>query len=410
MKKIIPFLLLIVIAFTACDKDEPAIDKKDDVIEITIDEITFASDSEDSNKQTINFTTNKPWTATLSKTAPWVNYEPKNGDAGRASINITVEDNETYDDRSVTLTIKTGNVTKDVTIEQKQKDAILLGEDDYTVDTEGGTFDVVVQANVPIEVTIPDEINWVRLVESNTRGLEDRVLSFEVDENDTPEGREAEITITNVEKKISQTIVVTQAPGKVFEAEQTEYEIDYEGGMLEIKFQTNIEDFELIIDEEIDWIYQYQNANQQNSSMIDMVAPIVVDYNWDFTPRSAIISIVDPNSSHSLDITINQKEHIYFHPIDFDYYVEIEGGTIWLEHAVNTYMEIRLPIEHDWITFLEEEVLPGEGPEGFDLLRHKVKIEPHSGQRRQGYVCFDVPDSDMYSCLRIIQYGVEDYE
>ena len=67
----------------------------------------------------IAFTTNMSWTA--SSNDNWISIEPANGSAGDISVVATIEENTTSSDRTGKVTIKAGNISKDVSIKQGKK-------------------------------------------------------------------------------------------------------------------------------------------------------------------------------------------------------------------------------------------------------------------------------------------------
>lgn len=390
----------------ACDKEEPPIIEEDkDVITTTIDDVKFASNTESgSDTKTITFTTNKPWTTNLSETVSWVEYEPKSGDAGKASINITVQENETYDDRFVTLTIKTGNTTKDITIEQKQKDAILLGEEDYEVGDDGGTFDVVVQANVPIEVHIPEKTDWVRLLEDQTRALEDRVLTFEVDENNTPESRSTEITITNTEKGISQVITIAQDVNRFIVPEQTEYEVSSLGDRVIIYVETNVDKIVVDIPESAPWITitEEEAYNGRREAYISLD----IDYNdSDEKIRSAEVTLRSEDGKVSTVVTITQVEMIFILPPHKEETIEKEGGTKIVEFYSNAVYKPIIPNDADWIQYVGVKDIDEE----YNYIYYEFSVAPNPyDEGRDVTITFiyeEDDDEDNRAELYLYQYG-----
>ena len=55
-------------------------------------------------KASLSFTSSGSWTAT--STAAWCTVSPTSGNSGNATITITAADNDTYDDRTATVTLK----------------------------------------------------------------------------------------------------------------------------------------------------------------------------------------------------------------------------------------------------------------------------------------------------------------
>ena len=119
---------------------------------------------------------------------------------------FTVAANEGYDARTAEIYFvdEENGLQEKVIVNQVQKDAIVLAENEYTVDAAGGRLELAVKANVDFTTDI--DAGWIRLVE--TRGLAERALIFEVDGNNADESRKA--TVTLKADGFSQVITVVQ--------------------------------------------------------------------------------------------------------------------------------------------------------------------------------------------------------
>ena len=119
---------------------------------------------------------------------------------------FTVAANEDYDARTAEIYFvdEENGLQEKVIVTQVQKDAIVLAENEYTVDAAGGRLELAVKANVDFTTDI--DAGWIRLVE--TRGLAERALIFEVDGNNADESRKA--TVTLKADGFSQVITVVQ--------------------------------------------------------------------------------------------------------------------------------------------------------------------------------------------------------
>lgn len=117
-----------------------------------------------------------------------------------------IEKNEGYSPRTgeIRFVDDVTGVSETVRIIQEQKEAIFVDAYKYEISSEGGTFEVIVHANVEVNVAVSD--GWIKLMES--RGLTDSVLVFSVDENMDKEERMATVTITGTD--VSQTLMIVQ--------------------------------------------------------------------------------------------------------------------------------------------------------------------------------------------------------
>lgn len=120
---------------------------------------------------------------------------------------FTVAVNESYDARTAEIYFvdEENGLQEKVTVTQVQKDAIVIAEDEYTMDAEGGRLEFTVNANVDFKIDI--DADWIRQIVA-TRGLVERALIFEVDGNNADESRKAIITLKA--DGFSQVITVVQ--------------------------------------------------------------------------------------------------------------------------------------------------------------------------------------------------------
>ena len=81
---------------------------------------------------------------------------------------------------------------------QKQKDAIIVAKNEYTLDAVGGDLNFEVNSNVDFKVDT--SVDWIKQ-NVGSRGLETKPLSFTIDENTSDESREGLIIITSGDLK-----------------------------------------------------------------------------------------------------------------------------------------------------------------------------------------------------------------
>ena len=104
--------LFAVAAAVACKQDEPVETPKLDVDKTAVSLAATAGEA------SFNVTSNQSWVA--SADADWVSLEPASGQASEKSVavKVTAEDNETTEARKATVTVKAGELTKTVEVNQ----------------------------------------------------------------------------------------------------------------------------------------------------------------------------------------------------------------------------------------------------------------------------------------------------
>lgn len=194
--------------------------------------------------QSLEFTATENWNITAATTRngeKWYQVYPTSGGPGKAEISISVEDNDSYDERSVAITINAGKTKKTLMIAQKQKNALLISSERREVKQEGGTIDVEVEANVEYKAIIADDCqSWIKPAASTTtRGLKASTISFKIEMNGEREKREGEIYITD--GTLTETVKVYQYGGDVILLNENEYPVGDRGETIKVELRSNCE-------------------------------------------------------------------------------------------------------------------------------------------------------------------------
>ena len=129
MKKLLCALTLVLMTVVSCSKEEVGggNDEPQKQPEITIG--TTSSDfSTEGGSKKISFTSSGAWTAEAINTraASWCSVNPTSGPAGSCEISISVTANDTPDNRTASVVIKSGTISKTISVSQKQKDALTV--------------------------------------------------------------------------------------------------------------------------------------------------------------------------------------------------------------------------------------------------------------------------------------------
>lgn len=120
---------------------------------------------------------------------------------------FTIAANEGYDDRSADIIFineETGK-TETVKVIQKQQDAIIIEQSEYTLGHEGGTIEIKVDANIEYTVSASDD--WMEQI--TLRALATEMLRFTIIANESENQRTGSITLTGGD--ITKVITIKQA-------------------------------------------------------------------------------------------------------------------------------------------------------------------------------------------------------
>lgn len=287
--------------------------------------------------QSVSFNATVGWTAETDQ--DWCSVLPASGGAGDASVTVTLEANDTPDERNATLVLTAGTATKRITLVQKQQDALTVTSNKVEMDAAGGNFEIEVQANVSFGYELDeDAAAWIAPVE--TKALTTTCLQFSVQPNDNEEKREGRIVLRAGE--LTETVTVYQAAGMpTLVLTQNEYTVGSAGGEIVIELQSNVE-YEMILPGQADWISKAVTRAFSTYTHRIQVAP-----NEDYDLREAEIHFVNEQKEIDEVVHILQVQKNAILVAKNSYEVTAEAGQ--LDFSINTNVDFQVSVSADWL-------------------------------------------------------------
>lgn len=235
-------------------------------------------------------------------------------DFAKSTMTVTVDENETFDPRTATVTISDvvdGVSKRTFTVSQAQCDAIQTGKNSYTVKTDGGTVSIKVQSNVSYKVDIAyDEVakDWITVPSSKTRGLVETTVVLEVAKNTSQKVRNAAVRIYNEKSGVEDRVLITQEFTDYLDIDPIEYEIDERGGTVSVNVKSNA-DWDCFVEPEDTW------AKKQT---VKTVSDEIKTQSFTISPftekKSKRVTTVSFSNyfDKEIDVTITQTHYLYF--------------------------------------------------------------------------------------------------
>ena len=325
--------------------------------------------------------------STRNGEAPWCTVAPTSGNAGSHTIKVTTTPNETYDDRSVTVTLKAGAEVKSFVVSQKQKDALLLTNDKFEVDQAGGTVTVEVKSNVSYTAIIGEECkDWIK--ESNsTRALSATTKSYTVAMNEDGKKREGSIIFSD--GSLTETVHIYQAGGSIILLSQNDCHVSASGEEITVELRSNC-DYEVVMPS-VDWIKETMTRGMSSHTLHYTVAP-----NDSYDGRKAEIIYRDKSDSNIADtLTILQAQKDAIIISEKEVKVGSEGGTVEVKIDANVDFEMQLP-DVEWISETSTR--------GLSTHKKYLKIAENTGETsRTAEVVFKNTTSGIEETLTVSQ-------
>lgn len=199
MKKIL-IILLLSFGLLTCKKGE-------NNNQIIFDQGTNLNPTINSNggEIPVKFATNSQWSAIVdSENISWCSISSTNGDAGNASLIITIKSNPTYDDRTATISIQSDDANKTIHITQTKLEIILVSSSSFNVPHKGGKIEIDIQANSDYNIDIKSD--WI--TQSVNKSLTKKTLIFNVSKNNMENQRNGEIEFSLPDNTITKVSIV----------------------------------------------------------------------------------------------------------------------------------------------------------------------------------------------------------
>lgn len=394
MKRLFVFLAcLISLAIFSCSDNKD--DNGDDpnggnssnvTLELSTTDIVFEAGG---GEKEFYITCNGDWT--IANASQWCKTDIISGN-GNATISVTVNPSELYDDQNTNITVKAGTNTKILTVTQKKKDALLLTKDKYDLPTTGGNITVEVKSNITYTTTIPQEFNWIKQVDSKSRALETKNLNFKIEANPNTDKREGFIIFKDNASELADTVHVYQAQKDELILTQDTYSVPAEGETINVELKTNV-DYEVIIPEDAkEWLEQLASK----ASRVDKLSFTILESTI-YDERQAEIIIKDKNSDLADTLHVIQKQVDAIILRQNRYEISSAGETISVEIQHNIQYEIIIPdTVSSWVKLIHSRAIQAS------KLNLNV-LENKNHENRTAQIIFKKKDGNISDTLYILQ-------
>ncbi|MBE6287827.1 MAG: alpha-amylase [Mediterranea massiliensis] len=162
-------------------------------------------------EQIISFETGQPWTASISsatRASSWCSVFPTSGDAGKVTLTLAAQKNDTGDTRSAKLIINAGTQSFLITVTQKSEDALTVTQGQFDVAADGGEVKIEVKHNIDFTYEVDVDCKaWI--TETKTRAMQTSILKFNIAKNEDMASRKGNIIVKS--GALQEIITVKQA-------------------------------------------------------------------------------------------------------------------------------------------------------------------------------------------------------
>ena len=354
----------------SCSKSDGPIDDPDNpdnpdaptnvMLDISVSDLVFGAEG---GEKEFTIYCNSDWT--ITNESEWCKTTVNQGN-GDSKIIVTVGVYSEMEDRNTNLTIKAGNITKVLTVTQKDGDAIILSKDKFDIPEEGGNVTVEVKSNIQYEVSIPSQFqNWIKH-EPETKAITVKNFTFTILENKEYEKREGYIVFNGNSLKDTVHIYQTADPRTLILSKDT-YNISSAKESIEVELKSNVDYSISIPSSASHWIKLLETKAIRTDKIY-----FEIEENTTYDNRSAQVFIKDKNSSLCDTLYINQLQQNALILSQKQYEVLAGGEQISIEVQSNIDYEIIIPkTVQEWI-----EQMPQSKALTKSMINLEVKPNP----------------------------------
>ena len=335
------YCLMVALAFVGCT-DEGTNDggstQSQATITLTTTALNFATEG---GSQNVSFTTSGEWTAQVinDRANDWCSIAPVSGAAGIGQLIVKASANDTTDERSASIIIKSGTEQKTIKVTQKQKDALTVTASKFEVAAEGGTVAIEVKANIDFSYAVDGASqSWIKY--QTTRAMKSSTLIFDVAEIDSRDKRQGTITISSGELKEVVTIYQDGTKPTIV-ISKNEYVIGSEGGSVAVEVRSNV-DVSVELPSDVEWLSESTTrALSTNTYYFDVAE------NTGYDQRSATIVFTNKANNLTEEVTITQTQKDAIVLAASEYNIDARGGA--LDFEIQTNVDITAKTSATWI-------------------------------------------------------------
>ena len=189
-------------------KDVVLTQKQVDNITVTTDKVELGAEG---GTFTIELKSNIDFSYEIK--GDWIKYVSTKAYSDK-TLTFTAEPNDGVQKREGSVTVKGGEFSETLKVYQSgEEPTLIITQNEYNLEVEGGSIAVEVSSNVAVTMTIPENVSWI--TENKTKSVSTSTFHLDVAANETYEARSAEITFSNEESGLSEKVTVNQK-GKTF--------------------------------------------------------------------------------------------------------------------------------------------------------------------------------------------------
>lgn len=358
---------MVCLLILGCQKDDDETILNDKVTSETRN-ITFGSEK---SCVTLSFSTSGNWTANVADNASsWCYISENSGQPGDNSIEIVVDENNTYDERNASITIVCGKAKEIITVTQKQKDALLLESNKIEIKEKGGNVSLTIKSNLNYIYEIDETCqSWIHHTEARTRGLLTYRIYLQIDANQELFNREGKIYV-KADGIYEEVAIYQEGATPRMIISNKDIIVPSSGETIKIEVASNTE-YEYILPN-VAWISEPQTRAVSTYTHFFTIAE-----NNSYDQRTAEMQFINKSTGEVEIVKVSQMQKDAIIVAKNTY--NLNGEETILDFDINTNVDFDTKISDDWIQTYERVTTRALTPK---TISFRIEKNPQTVERQ----------------------------
>ena len=226
------------------------------------------------------------------------------------SISLTVQRNNSYEDRECQVTIQSKDKIETISVKQDQLDGIIIEPYSVYLSDAAQVFEVPINYNVDFDVSL--SCDWLQFV--STKALMNSILVFHAEENTLGESRSSAISLKSKNGNTSSYLYVEQKQRDYIQPSSEYLFFGWEASSEDVLVESNV-DFEIGLPDDCEWIRVNKTGGDRNYILevsVEEYVPIPTSMaDLAISDRSCVISLVFGDSSKEITVSQSFRDYIW---------------------------------------------------------------------------------------------------
>ncbi len=290
-KKIIHLLFIALTLLSSCSQKPEIIEPK-----ITLNSNDVISADYKASSFELSFVSNCDWT--IHSPESWISISPAKGSSGKNTVSVSLLENP-GDKRDGNIYIeynsKDGSAIN-IHVTQSESESINISKTSFELPSDGGDIEITVKSQVKYSYTL--NADWISTLSESEDG---KIFKFHISPNDNRDSRIGIIKFSYHSSSVE--VTVNQLGKDIFVLSEHTYDIQSEGGTVEVEVTTNAGEPVIQIPNDVNWIKDVSTKATQSYRRT-----LQVLRNKELKNRSTVITVTSEDGTLCDYISIVQAQ------------------------------------------------------------------------------------------------------